>query len=202
MDQHIAIYVRTSTARQDLRSQVADLERWVKAYADGEEVRWYKDQQSGTTMERPSWSRLEEAYRAGHVSKIVVWRTDRLGRTAAGLSKLYAELRSLQLPLVSIREGFDLMTPAGHLVGTILASVAQFETEVRKERQAAGIAAAKAAGKSWGGREKGNRWKVTDEMEEQMVRMFDRGKSIAAIARVHSVSRPTVYRILDEAGAR
>src|SRR5688500_1567379 len=48
----IAIYIRVSTKRQDQRSQIADLERWAKAYADGQEVRWYKDKASGKNMDR------------------------------------------------------------------------------------------------------------------------------------------------------
>lgn len=50
---HIAIYVRVSSKAQDLRSQLPDLERWAKAYADGESVVWYRDKASGKSMNRP-----------------------------------------------------------------------------------------------------------------------------------------------------
>jgi DNA invertase Pin-like site-specific DNA recombinase len=59
---------------------------------------------------------------------------------------------------VSLREGFDLGTPAGRLMAGALASV---ETEVRKERQLAGIAKAQAEGKRWGGRKAGTRVRLT-----------------------------------------
>lgn len=196
MTRHTAIYIRTSTARQDLRSQRDELERWAAAFAAGEEVRWYSDQESGTTMERPAWRRLEQELRAGNVARLVVWRLDRLGRTSSGLTTLFDELRRLSVPLVSMREGFDLATPGGALVATILGSVAQYETEVRRERQAAGIAAAKAQGKSWGGRAKGERYKVTPELARQIRRMKSDGEPVAAIARVCHVSRPTVYNVL------
>ena len=76
-----------------------------------------------------------------------VWRLDQLGRTAKGLLTLLEELQVLGVGLVSLREGFDLPTPAGQLMAGVLASVAAYETEVRKELQLAGIAKAKTKGK-------------------------------------------------------
>jgi len=193
---HVALYARVSTRRQDLRSQEPELRRWAEAYAGDEAIVWYTDKESGTTMQRPAWQRVETALRSGDVARIVVWRLDRLGRTAAGLTALFAELRERGVPLVSVREGFDLMTPAGHLVATILASVAQFETEVRRDRVAAGIAAARAAGKRWGGRAKGQRYKVTAELERQVKQLRAGGETVSAIARALRLSRPTVYATL------
>lgn len=196
MDRKTAIYLRVSTKAQDQRSQRADLERWAKTYAADSEVLWFTDKASGRTMERTAWRELEAAYRTGEVDRIVVWRLDRLGRTSSGLTQLFDELRRLGVALVSVREGFDLATPAGAMVATILASVAQHETEVRGERQAAGIAAAKAAGKRWGGRKKGARWKVTPELERQVRRLRTAGESVAAITRATGLSRPTVAGLL------
>jgi DNA invertase Pin-like site-specific DNA recombinase len=93
------------------------------------------------------------------VSKVCVGRLDRLGRTAKGLLTLLDELQVLGVGLVSLREGFDVSTPAGRLMSGVLASVAAYETEVRKERQLAGISKAKAEGKSWDGRKAGTRVK-------------------------------------------
>lgn len=193
---HIAVYMRVSTQRQDQRSQEADLKRWVAAYAGDTEVVWYSDKASGATMDRPAWARMEAAYRTGGVDRIVVWRLDRLGRTSSGLTALFDELRRLVVPLVSLREGFDLATPAGTMVATILASVAQHEREVRGERQAAGIAAAKAQGKTWGGRKAGSRWKVTPELERMVTTLSQQNESIAAISRATNLSRPTIYALL------
>ena len=61
------------------------------------------------------------------------------------------------MTFVSLKDGIDLGTPAGRLMANVLASVAAYETEVRKERQLAGIAKAKAEGKRWGGRRPGTR---------------------------------------------
>lgn len=86
---HIAVYLRVSSRKQDTRSQEPDLERWLAAYAAGETVRWYRDQATGRTMDRPGWKKLTADMDAGNVSKIVVWRLDRLGRTASGLTALF-----------------------------------------------------------------------------------------------------------------
>jgi DNA invertase Pin-like site-specific DNA recombinase len=103
-------------------------------------VTWFKDKFTGTTMDRPGLERLLADVRAGRINKVVVWRLDRLGRTAKGLLNLLDELQALGVGFVSLREGFDLASPAGRLMAGVLASVAAYETEVRKERQLAGIA--------------------------------------------------------------
>jgi DNA invertase Pin-like site-specific DNA recombinase len=77
-----------------------------------------------------------------------------------------------------------------------LASVAAFETEVRAERVLAGQAAARAAGKRWGGSKKGRLIKVTKEQFAMVRRMNAEGAKITAIARASGLSRPTVYRLL------
>ncbi len=191
----IAAYVRVSTGGQELRSQIPDLERWLAAYAGETEVVWYTDKASGATTDRPGWRRLEAALRGGMVARLVVWRLDRLGRNAAALTALLDDLVRLGVGFTSVREGIDLETPAGRMLSGILASVAQWEREVSRERQAAGIAAAKATGKRWGGRRAGARWKVTPEIERQVQRMRADGEPIAAIARLLGLSRSTVYGI-------
>src|SRR4051812_24267009 len=146
----IGIYLRVSSSTQDTRSQEPDLQTWAKAQPD--EVVWYRDRFTGTVMERPGLDRLLADARSGKINRVCVWRLDRLGRTAKGLLTLLDEFQTLGVGFVSLREGFDLSTPAGRLMAGVLASVAAYETEVRKERQLARIAKAKADGKKWGGR--------------------------------------------------
>jgi DNA invertase Pin-like site-specific DNA recombinase len=195
MERTIAIYVRVSSRRQDTRSQEPDLKRWIEAYADAL-VKWYRDKWSGKTMDRPGWKRLEADIAAGKVAKIVVWRLDRLGRTAAGLTALFEYLQRRKIGFESLRDKVDLSTAAGRLMANVLASVAAYENEVRSERIRAGQAVARANGKTWGGSEKGRRLTVTDEQVETARRLRGEGEKIAAIARATGLSRPTVYRVL------
>jgi len=83
MPRVIALYVRVSSKKQDTRSQEPDIERWAAAFADLP-VKWYRDTMTGRTMDRPGWKRLEDDMHTGMIAKIVVWRLDRLGRTARG----------------------------------------------------------------------------------------------------------------------
>ena len=133
--------------------------------------------------------------------KVVCWRLDRLGRTAKGLLTLLDELQALGVGFVSLREGLDLNTPAGRLMAGVLASVAAYETEVRKERQLAGIAKAKAEGKTWGGRRPGTRIKLTEEKEMLIGQLHAEGKPVAAIARMVGLTRKTVYRAIKPSRA-
>jgi DNA invertase Pin-like site-specific DNA recombinase len=196
----IGIYVRVSSTKgQETRSQEPDLQTWAKVQHD--EVVWYRDRFTGTTMDRPGLERLLADVRSGRITKVCVWRLDRLGRTAKGLLTLLDELQGLNVGFVSLREGFDLGTPAGRLMAGVLASVAAYETEVRKERQLAGIAKAKADGKTWGGRQPGTRVKLTEEKELHIRRLHEQGVAVAAIARLVCLTRKTVYRALAPATA-
>jgi len=194
-EKHSAIYVRVSTVGQDHASQLPDLESWVRAN-DGA-VTWYRDRFTGKSMDRPGMNKLMAALQAGKLERIVVWRLDRLGRTAKGLCELFDELRDRKIDLVSIRDGFSLNTPAGRLHARILASVAEYENEVRRERQAAGIAAARAKGKRWGGSAKGRLLKVTPEQARLVADLVGKGEKISRVARAVGLSRQTIYRLLE-----
>jgi DNA invertase Pin-like site-specific DNA recombinase len=149
-------------------------------------------------MDRPGLERLLADVRSGQITKVVCWRLGRLGRSAKGLLTLLDELQQLGVGFVSLREGFDLGTRAGRLMAGVLASVAAYETEVRKERQLAGIAKAKAEGKTWGGRRPGTRIKLTVEKEMLIHQLHVEGKPVAAIARMVGLTRKTVYKAIGE----
>jgi DNA invertase Pin-like site-specific DNA recombinase len=192
-----AIYTRVSSKSQDTASQLPDLRKWE---AVNSPATWYTDKATGANMDRPGFEKILAGVRDGSVKIIVVWRLDRLGRTAMGLTALFHELRERKVNLVSIRDGLDLSTPAGNLMANVLASVAQFEKEVRSERQTAGIAVAKSKGVQFGrpatGIGTGKRIKVTVEQEQTVRRLAAEGQGKTMIARTVGLSRPTVYAIL------
>jgi DNA invertase Pin-like site-specific DNA recombinase len=196
MSKATAIYLRVSHRDQSHASQLPDLKRWAEAH-DGR-VEWFRDTFTGKTMNRPGMDHLLEDLRAGKLERIVIWRLDRLGRTTRGLCQLFDELRERKVDLVSLKDGFSLDSPAGRLHARILASVAEYETEVRAERVAAGQAVARRKGKKWGGSKKGWRWRVSDDQVAAIHDMRGRGKRITHIARVTGLSRPTIYRVLRE----
>jgi DNA invertase Pin-like site-specific DNA recombinase len=194
---YTSLYMRVSSSRQETKSQEADLLAYMATLeARGEEVRVFREKATGTNYDRPQWQKLWDAVLAGQVQRIVVWRLDRLGRLAGATIQLLDELEVKGVAFLSIRDGFDPSTPAGRLTRNVLASVAQFETEVRVERIMAGQAAARAAGKVWGGGKAGRRVTLTVEKERAIKQLHHQGKGISEIARVVGLSRPTIYRVL------
>ena len=185
----MAIYQRISSVQQDMRSQKADL----ASYAKGKDVVWYSDIATGTNFNRDGWKKLENDISVGKIKELVVWRLDRLGRTAGETISLLDRLESLGVKFVSIKDNFDPSTITGRLMRNVLCSFSSYETEVRKERQYAGIAAAKAQGKRWGGRTKGTRISLTKEKEHLCQKMKAEGNKVAFIARSLGLSRKTVY---------
>jgi DNA invertase Pin-like site-specific DNA recombinase len=195
--QATAYYVRVSSQSQDIRSQIPEMETHAQGH---DPVRWYRDTFTGSQMERPGWDKLMTDLRAGLIRQIVIWRLDRLGRTTSGLVNLLEELRDRKVGLVSLRDGaLDPTTPTGRLIYTILSSVATYETEVRKERQLAGIQAVRKrnGGKCpWGGSQVGRRIKVTVQKEELIRKLRAEGHKVVTIARLVGLTRQTCYTVL------
>lgn len=165
----------------------------------------------GAADDRPGMTKLLADIRTGRIKSVVVWRLDRLGRTAKGLTALFDELVMLKVNFVSLKDGIDLGTPAGRLIANVLASVASYETEVRAERIAAGKAAKaakieaiiKAGGIppviNKGGRPKGIPNKVTLTVQTMILKMKTEKKKVTMIARELNLSRQTVYEVLRRA---
>jgi DNA invertase Pin-like site-specific DNA recombinase len=196
MPKTTAIYLRVSHRDQSHASQLPDLERWVEAH-DGQ-MEWFRDKFTRRSMVRPGMDKLLVELRAGRLARIVVWRLDRLGRTTRRLSQLFEELQEKKVDLVSIKDGFSLASRAGRLHARILASVAEYENEVRRERVLAGQKVARKKGRTWGGSRKGWRWRVTDEHVAAIQEMKKAKAPIAEIARITGLSRPTIYRVLSQ----
>ena len=92
----------------------------------------------------------------------------------------------------------DLSAPAGRLMANMLASVAQYETEVRGERGKAGQDYARSQGRRWGGSKPGVRKQVTETQVRAVRDMKAKGERIADIAKAVGLSRPTIYAVLSQ----
>ncbi len=170
----------------------------LQTYADqcDGKVRWYKEKASGVTMDRPIWKQLEQDLFEGKVQAIVVWRLDRLGRTASGLTTLFDLLQARKVNLISLKDTIDLSTASGRLFANMLASIAAYESELRGERVRAGQAKARAAGKKWGGTRDRKRLKVTLDIEKTILRLNEDGVPKTRIAKTVNLSRQTIYDVL------
>ena len=83
--------------------------------------------------------------------------------------------------MVSLKDELDLGTAVGRLMANVLASLAQFESELRAERVLVGQAKARAAGKTWGGSAKGRLLSITEEQVAQVLRLNHEGVAKSAI---------------------
>jgi DNA invertase Pin-like site-specific DNA recombinase len=181
-------YARVSTEHQSLDQQTDAL-----SAAGVESGRIYSDKLSGTStrQQRPGLAALMDYAREGDA--IVVVGIDRLGRSAAEVMVTIRELGERGIVLRSIREGIDTATAAGRMVAGVLASLAELELELGKERRTAARDARRARGQSIG------RPKALDDSKTALARrMHASGESASTIAAALGVSRATVYRVLSE----
>ncbi|MGH3638542.1 MAG: recombinase family protein [Mycobacterium sp.] len=180
-------YARVSTEHQSLDQQ---LDALTAAGVNAERV--YTDKLSGASAQaqRPGLDALLNYAREGDA--IVVVGIDRLGRNAAQVMMTIRELQERGIVLRSLREGIDTATAAGRMVAGVLASLAELELELGKERRSASRDARRARGQSIG-RPKA----LTDEKVALARRMHDSGESAITVATTLGVSRATVYRVLS-----
>jgi DNA invertase Pin-like site-specific DNA recombinase len=192
--QAVAYYVRVSAVDQNDALQRRAITAWAKAN-NIRQARWYADKATGTTEDRPGWRKLLAAIHAGEIGTVVVWKADRASRSLRDAAALFDDLIKRGVRLVSLTEGFDLSTPAGKAMAGMLATFAEYETSIRRERQTAGIKAARKAGKAWGGSRPG--WsKLSATAQAEIRRLHAAGVSKAALARQFSVTWPTVHAVL------
>src|ERR1700712_3325300 len=182
-------YARVSTTHQSLDQQ---LDALTGAGVDATRV--YTDKLSGTStrQHRPGLAALLDYARQGDA--IVVIGIDRLGRNAAEVMTTIRGLGERGIVLRSLREGIDTSNAAGRMVAGVLASLAELELELGKERRTASRDARRARGQSIG------RPKALDASKTALARrMHASGESANTIAATLGVSRATVYRVLSMA---
>ena len=116
---------------------------------------------------------------------------DRLARSTYHLTQIAEELKEKDVDLIVLDQNIDTSSPTGKLLFNVLASIAEFETEIRKERQMEGIAKAKEKGVQFGRKPK------LKEIEiEQLRRERENGVKIADLMSKYSISKASVYRLL------
>lgn len=175
-------YMRVSTDDQDTLLQESAL---VKHGCDN----IFTDKISGRAISRQGLDECLDSLRSGDT--LVVWKLDRLGRTVRQLKDVIEDLQSKGISFASLTEMIDTSTPPGRLFFHMLAAFAEFERDVIKQRTQAGMDAAKASGVHCG-RPKGP---PPAEMVD-VVQLSADGKSIREIAKILSINRGKVERIL------
>ncbi|OZY44019.1 recombinase family protein [Pseudomonas lundensis] len=178
-------YARVSTQGQDLEQQRI-------ALGQNRCHRIFEEKVSGAKLDRPELSRLLDHLRPGDV--LIVTRLDRLARSTTDLLHIAERLKNIGAGLRSLAEPWaDTTSPAGRMVLTIFAGIADFERSLIGERTSAGRAAAKAKGVRFGPKPV-----LSPEQVAHARRLIEEGQSVSEVARLLGVHRATLYRALPQ----
>ena len=179
-------YARVSTKDQNIGMQVDAL---VDAGVDPANI-FTDEGVSGKRANRPGLDAMLSKLRKG--DEVVVWRLDRLGRSMIHVAQLGERFANDGVGFKSISDGVDTSTSTGRLLFNLLTSIAEYEREMIVERTTAGLATARAQGKT-GGRKK----VMTPELARTIDSLVKGGHKATEIAATLKVSRATAYRYLD-----
>ena len=176
-------YGRVSTSLQDTDNQRLELTNagWVIDY-------WFADTISGksASSQRPAFRELLTKIRDGET--LLVSKLDRLGRDAIDVLQTVRDLGARNIKVVVHQLGStDLTSPAGKLLLSMLAAVAEMERDLLIERTQAGLTRARAEGKKLG-----RPSKIAPEQRSDILTSLSQGASISALARRYAVSRATI----------
>lgn len=182
-------YGRVSTAEQTTENQRIELE---EAGYRIDARRWFADTVSGKVpaAQRPQFAKMIERLEEGDT--LVVAKLDRLGRDSIDVEGTLRDLEAMGVSVIVLQLGaMDLTSPAGKMTRKVLAAVAEMERDLLIERTQAGLARAKAEGKTLG-----RPAKTSAAQQEEMTRRANEGVSISALARDFGVSRATVLSVV------
>ncbi|PJG57834.1 recombinase family protein [Aeromonas cavernicola] len=173
-------YARISTQDQNLELQLDALTK-----AGCQKV--FEDTISGTRADRPGLGKALDMLREGDT--LVVWKLDRLGRSAKQLVKLVSALHKQNVQFKSLTDSIDTGTPSGRFFFHVMASLAEMERDLIVERTLAGLDVARQLG-----RKGGRKPKMTDSKIESAKKLLASGVPPKDVAKNLGVSVPTLYR--------
>ena len=178
-------YIRVSTVEQNEARQMEAM----KGFGID---KYFIEKKSGKDADRPQLQALLEFVREGDT--VYIHSLDRLARSTQDLLNIVEQLQAKGVELHSDKEAIDSNTPTGKLMLTMIAAINQFERENLLERQREGIAIAKEQGKY-----KGRKQIKPEAWEEAYSKYKAREiKSVSELAKVLGISRPTVYKLIEQ----
>lgn len=188
------VYSRVSTTEQTTTNQLLEIEhagyRPDLVFAD--------EGVSGSTQAfaRPEFrSLIATVEKAQEPVRVVVTKLDRLGRDTIDILNSVEKLRSFSVQIIVLQLGtLDLSSSAGKLTLNVLSAVAEMERDLIRERTQAGLARAKASGKTLG-----RPRKLSSEDRDEIVAELKQGQTVSALARHKNVSRATILNALKKA---
>jgi len=194
LGQRAAIYCRVSTADQSCERQERDLTAFA-ARAGYTVIGIFTETASGVRLDRTERRKVLALVQRRDIDVVLVTELSRGGRSTVDLLATLRELEARRVSLVALNGMlFDVSTPHGRMMATVLAGLAEFERELIQERIRSGLAAAKARGKKLG-RQPGLRPK-SDRLAPRVLALVAQGRSYRLIGREVGLSKNTVADIV------
>jgi len=193
MNARIAIYARVSTSHHDQKPEIQtnELKRYCLARGWQNFEEFVDHGYSGGSDNRPALKRLLSLARSREVDVIIVTKLDRLFRSLKHLVTVLDEFSAFGIQFIATKDAIDWTTPTGRLFTQILASLAEFEKELIRERTLAGLAHARSTGKRLG--------RPTLHDHDEIRRLRAHGLSYRAIVRKLQVPMGVVTRAIKTA---
>jgi DNA invertase Pin-like site-specific DNA recombinase len=199
LGQRAALYCRVSTADQSCTRQERDLTAFA-GRAGYEVVGVFKETGSGAKLDRAERRKVMALAQRHELDAVLVTELSRWGRSTLDLLHTLKQLETWRVSVIVMNGlAFDLSTPHGRMMATIIAGIAEFERELIQERIRSGIAAAKARGKRLG-RQPGQRPK-SDRLAPKVLALVAIGRSYRLIGRELGLSKNTVAEIVKRSRA-
>lgn len=178
-------YARCSTTEQNTDDQVQRLTAigCARVFSDAGV--------SGKLAHRPQWDACQTYLRTGDI--LAVTKLDRAGRSIKHLIALAEDLRERGIGLKVLDQGIDTTTAAGMLFFHLIAAFADFEHALIRERTQEGLRTARAKGHI-----PGRRQKLNPSQRESVRKLRAAGTTATELARTFNVSRPLIYRVLEQ----
>ena len=197
MTTRVAIYARVSTTNhgQDVTLQTRELREYCERRGVEVAGEYIDIGVSGSKDSRPELNRLMADAKQRRFDAVCVWKLDRFGRSLRHLVNALADLESLGVSFVSLKDNLDLSTPSGRLMFQIIGAMAEFERSLIQERVKAGLRNARAKGKTLG-----RPRTVIDAAKVTRLRV--QGRSIREIAEELGCSRSLVHKSLGNSASR
>ncbi len=174
-------YARVSSVGQSLEVQLDKLKHCKKIF---------QEKKSGSSQKRSQLETCLEYVREDDI--LVVTRLDRLARSTLHLCQIADELKRKQVELQVIDQNINTCDATGRLLFNMLGAIAQFETEIRAERQMDGIAKAKQKGVRFGVQKKLTNVQIAELKEKR-----SKGVRIKVLMKDYRLSKASVHRYLD-----
>ncbi len=186
------VYLRVSSPKgQKTDSQRAELETWLKRQRI-KGAQWFEDRETGASLQRDAFQKLQTAIFTGAIDTVVVWKLDRLARSLKEGVNVLADWCQRGVRVIATTQQIDLSGPVGNLIASLLFGIAEIELQHSKERQAIGIALAKKRG-VYTGRRPG----TTKAAPVRARSLRKQGLTVVEIAQALGVKERTIYNYLS-----